>query len=136
MRQVNAQTIRQGFVEFVARQPSSEDVAGGAAVSPVTPEAEAETEAAAEAVADQRSSPPKIGGSLGKWPGQDLPITETVLLRGGAFCGRRLQYCGWQLVWFMEEHQVKLWRPDGELHACYDEQQFIGELPAALPRAA
>ncbi len=136
MRQVNAQTIRQGFVEFVARWSSAEDTAGGAAISPVTLEASAAAEAAASAAPDQRSSPPKIGGSLGNWPGQDLPITETVLLRGGAFCGRRLHYCGWQLVWFMEEHQVKLWRPDGELHACYDEQQFIGELPAALPRAA
>lgn len=136
MRQVNAQTIRQGFVEFVARQPSAEQAAGSTAGREASEAPELAPEAGALAVVHRPIAASEIDGSNVGRNGQDLPITETVLLRGGAFCGRRLCYAGWQLVWFMEERQVKLWRPDGELHACYDEQQFVGDSADALPRAA
>jgi hypothetical protein len=136
MRQVNAQTIRQGFVEFVARQPPAEDAAGGTAESQTSPAAEMDTRTEGLAAVTPLSPARPTGGPPGARSYRDLPITETVLLRGGAFCGRRLQYGGWQLVWFMEERQVKLWRPDGELHACYDEQQFVGDQADAWPRAA
>lgn len=43
------------------------------------------------------------------------PVRESLLIRGGFFCGRRFECHGLQAVWFVEEGQVKLFGPDGRL---------------------
>ncbi|GIW92856.1 MAG: hypothetical protein KatS3mg110_0897 [Pirellulaceae bacterium] len=45
----------------------------------------------------------------------DQPIHETLLVRGGYFCGRRFHCGGMNAVWFIEENQIKLYGDDGKL---------------------
>ena len=51
-------------------------------------------------------------------------ISETTLIRNGAYCGRRFSYAGFSLVWFQEEGQVKLYNPDGTLEQSCSVGQF------------
>jgi hypothetical protein len=51
-------------------------------------------------------------------------ITETTLIRNGAFCGRRFSLAGFSLVWFQEEGQVKLYGPEGALEQSCSVSQF------------
>jgi len=44
-------------------------------------------------------------------PGE--PIRETVLIRGGVYCGRRFESAGGHAIWFVEEGQIKFYAADG-----------------------
>jgi hypothetical protein len=56
---------------------------------------------------------------------------ETVLIRNGAYCGRRFDVAGGHAIWFVEEHQIKFFLGDGRL-AC---KRDVGP-PHELPRKA
>ena len=51
-------------------------------------------------------------------------ISETTLIRNGAYCGRRFSCAGFSLVWFQEEGQVKLYNPNGTLEQSCSVGQF------------
>lgn len=40
---------------------------------------------------------------------------ETMLIRNGLFCGRKFQCHGHEVVWFMEEDEIKFFSPCGDL---------------------
>jgi hypothetical protein len=40
---------------------------------------------------------------------------ETLLIRGGAYCGRRFDVAQGHAVWFVEEDQIKFYGADGKL---------------------
>jgi hypothetical protein len=42
---------------------------------------------------------------------------ETILIRDGAYCGRRFDASRGHAVWFVEEEQIKFFRADGSM-AC------------------
>ncbi|QDV64031.1 hypothetical protein [Crateriforma conspicua] len=41
-----------------------------------------------------------------------IRFAESMVIREGFFCGRRLAYADWVAVWFMEEDQVKITSAD------------------------
>jgi hypothetical protein len=41
-------------------------------------------------------------------------IQETMLIRQGCYCGKRLSTQGFSGIWFVEEGQIKLLGPDGQ----------------------
>jgi hypothetical protein len=41
--------------------------------------------------------------------------SETILIRGGSYCGRRFDAEEGHAVWFIEEEQVKFYRADGSM---------------------
>ena len=43
----------------------------------------------------------------------DHRASESMLIRGGFFCGRRFESGGFQAVWFAEENEVKFFDRDG-----------------------
>ncbi|MFO0912729.1 MAG: hypothetical protein U0795_07215 [Pirellulales bacterium] len=42
-------------------------------------------------------------------------IQESLLIRNGHYCGQKLVYAGWTVIWFVEEGQLKVFGPDGQL---------------------
>jgi hypothetical protein len=56
---------------------------------------------------------------------------ETVLIRDGAYCGRRFDVAGGHAIWFVEEQQIKFFLGDGRL-AC--KRDLVP--PRELPRKA
>ena len=40
---------------------------------------------------------------------------ESILIRNGLFCGRKFQCAGYEVVWFIEEDEIKFFSPAGEL---------------------
>jgi|694.fasta_scaffold00106_26 hypothetical protein len=42
-------------------------------------------------------------------------IHETILIRNGLFCGRKFQWSGYEVIWFLEEDQIKFYGPCGNL---------------------
>jgi len=42
-------------------------------------------------------------------------LHETILIRNGLFCGRKFQCEGHEVVWFIEEDELKFFSPCGEL---------------------
>lgn len=46
----------------------------------------------------------------------DAAMHETILIRGGFYCGRRFLCDGMQVVWFIEENQLKVFGRGGELN--------------------
>ncbi len=42
-------------------------------------------------------------------------MIETILIRDGYYCGRRLECDGLSAVWFVEEHQLKFYGRDGSV---------------------
>lgn len=40
---------------------------------------------------------------------------ETYLLRDGCYCGHRFETEGWRAVWFVEEDELKIYSPEGQL---------------------
>jgi hypothetical protein len=40
---------------------------------------------------------------------------ETILVRDGAYCGRRFDSTDGHAVWFVEDEQIKFFRADGSL---------------------
>jgi hypothetical protein len=53
--------------------------------------------------------------SLGANPLCDT--VETILVRDGYYCGRRLECDGMSVVWFVEENQLKFYHRDGSVTA-------------------
>jgi hypothetical protein len=46
-------------------------------------------------------------------------IVEKILIRDGFYCGRCFNCEGFRAAWFIEEHEVKFYGPDGRfLFAC------------------
>jgi hypothetical protein len=63
---------------------------------------------------------------------QTQSMAEAILIRDGLFCGRKFQCEGYEVVWFIEEDEIKFFGPCGDLLkstsaiACirqYEEQQ-------------
>lgn len=44
-------------------------------------------------------------------------IYETILIRNGLFCGRKFQWQAYEVVWFLEEDEIKFFGPCGNLLA-------------------
>ena len=42
-------------------------------------------------------------------------LHETILIRNGLFCGRKFQSDGYEVVWFIEEDEIKFYSPCGDL---------------------
>jgi hypothetical protein len=42
-------------------------------------------------------------------------LHETILIRNGLFCGRKFQCEGHEVVWFIEEDEIKFFSPCGDL---------------------
>ncbi len=42
-------------------------------------------------------------------------LHETILIRNGLFCGRKFQCDGHEVVWFIEEDEIKFFSPCGDL---------------------
>ena len=42
-------------------------------------------------------------------------VGESILIRNGLFCGRRFRCSGYQVVWFIEEDEIKFFSPCGDL---------------------
>ncbi len=42
-------------------------------------------------------------------------LTESLLIHSGLFCGRRFGCDGFQVVWFIEEDEIKFFAPCGDL---------------------
>ncbi len=46
---------------------------------------------------------------------QDAKLQESILIRGGLFCGRKYACDGYEGIWFIEEDQIKFFAPCGDL---------------------
>ncbi len=42
-------------------------------------------------------------------------IGEAILIRNGLFCGRKFKCEGYEVVWFIEEDEIKFFSPCGDL---------------------
>lgn len=47
--------------------------------------------------------------------GQDAELRESILIRDGAYCGRRFDGPLGHAIWFVEEDQLKFYRLDGSV---------------------
>jgi hypothetical protein len=52
--------------------------------------------------------------------GGDHELVETILIRAGAYCGRRFETSGGHAIWFVEENQIKFYRADGSVVGVVD----------------
>lgn len=59
-------------------------------------------------------------------------LAETILIRGGLYCGRRFELGAFSAVWFVEEGELKIYFPDGSAEFPWQEV----EMPAVAIRAA
>lgn len=58
-------------------------------------------------------------------PVTDPPyFRESILIRKGFYCGRRLDAGGFEAVWFFEEDQLKIYGPSDELRAVVTGEQI------------
>jgi hypothetical protein len=64
------------------------------------------------------------------------PITESILVRDGYYCGRRFRCGGFSAVWFAEEEELKLYGRGGELLEVrsLEDHRPVGESQNAQPR--
>ena len=57
-----------------------------------------------------------IAWQLGSLGVQNTSVLhETILIHHGLFCGRKFQCEDYQVVWFLEEDEIKFFSPLGEL---------------------
>ena len=57
-----------------------------------------------------------IAEQLGQFGAQHTAsIGEAILIRNGLFCGRKFQCEGYEVVWFIEEDEIKFFGPCGDL---------------------
>ena len=57
-----------------------------------------------------------IAEQLNSFGVQDIDsLHETILIRNGLFCGRKFQCEGHEVVWFIEEDEIKFFSPCGDL---------------------
>ena len=73
-----------------------------------------------------------VAQTFGAGPADPSGLRETILVCDGAYCGRRFETSGGHAVWFVEENQVKFYRPDGAV----SEVVAVGALPIGNIRAA
>lgn len=53
---------------------------------------------------------------LAKLSNHTIPsLHETILIRNGLYCGRKFQAEGYEVVWFIEEDEIKFFSPCGNL---------------------
>jgi hypothetical protein len=62
------------------------------------------------------------------------PTHEALLIRNGYYCGRKFERDGLQAIWFIEEHQIKLYGQQGHLQSC--EVPSAAETTRYVARAA
>jgi hypothetical protein len=62
------------------------------------------------------------------------PTHEALLIRDGYYCGRKFECDGLQAIWFIEEHQIKLYGQNGHLQSCEVPRHL--ELAPVAQRAA
>ena len=64
-------------------------------------------------------------------------LHETLLIRNGLFCGRKFTGAGYEVVWFVEEDELKFYSPCGDLlkttsaHECVIEASHSEQRRAA-----
>lgn len=92
-----AERIRKAFREFVASNQ------GGKRSLHHAPKTMAESHGSVD---DGSRNDDSIDGEL---------MLETTLVRDGMYCGRRFALDGFNLVYFAEEQQVKLYNPAGNI---------------------
>ncbi len=66
-------------------------------------------------------------------------LHESILIRHGLFCGRKFECQNYQVVWFLEEDEIKFFSPVGELLKSCSSADCLLESQATdqkLPRAA
>ena len=57
-----------------------------------------------------------ITEKLQEYAGRQIDsLRETILIQNGLFCGRKFQAEGYEVVWFLEEDELKFFGPTGEL---------------------
>lgn len=64
------------------------------------------------------------------------PFRESLLIQDGYYCGRRFSFNGYQMVWFIEEQQIKLFSPEGELTMTCGVDKFLEPVHQPIRRAA
>ncbi len=42
-------------------------------------------------------------------------LQEAILISNGLFCGRKFQCCDYQVLWFLEEDEIKFFGPTGDI---------------------
>jgi hypothetical protein len=52
-------------------------------------------------------------------------VRETILIRQGHYCGRRLSASGFSAIWFIDESQIKLIDADGQSLGTYSMNDFL-----------
>lgn len=65
----------------------------------------------------------------------DADIFETTLIRDGMYCGRRFSLADFDIVYFVEERQIKFYNPSGQLESSCSLEQFLEE-SESIRRAA
>ncbi|WP_164101751.1 hypothetical protein [Candidatus Laterigemmans baculatus] len=55
-------------------------------------------------------------------------MTESILIRGGFYCGRRFHLGGYSAVWFAEEDEIKLFDSQGQLIDALTIEEFHATL--------
>jgi hypothetical protein len=57
-----------------------------------------------------------VASHLGQLSGRQVEaLEEAILIRSGLFCGRKFTHHDYQVIWFVEEDQVKFFSPSGDL---------------------
>jgi hypothetical protein len=57
-----------------------------------------------------------ISAQLSKLTGQTVPsLHESILIRNGLYCGRKFLAVDHEVVWFIEEDEIKFFGPSGTL---------------------
>jgi hypothetical protein len=55
-------------------------------------------------------------------------LHETILIRDGLYCGRKFQIPGYEVVWFVEEDEIKVFGPCGNLLSTNSAITVLNEL--------
>ncbi len=55
-------------------------------------------------------------------------MRETMLIRNGLYCGRRFRCGAYQAIWFIEEDELKLFGPCGDVLKTLQATQAVAEL--------
>jgi hypothetical protein len=65
-----------------------------------------------------------------------FPMSEHILVRNDAYCGRRFSADGLQATWFVEEDQIKVHAQDGSVARVMSVAEAVRLASAAGRRAA
>lgn len=63
-------------------------------------------------------------------------FSETILIRHGLYCGRKYRCQGHNVVWFVEENQIKFFGPGGDLLRASSAEQCTAGAAQPQTRAA